>query len=166
MEKNVDEVNFDQIRLSCGYTDNYIEFVLLVFVYMIATGALCLAITAILARLNCKHRLGYRILANFTNMAVRLTCIFLLEVLVSILVTMTVKKNQVGSEVFVATFAIISILFLIGILVISFFLGLGIGPQTQNLYASGTFWKSCFEKRQILDRVRLFKLIKRDPELV
>ena len=93
MQKNVDEANFDKIRLSCGYTDNYIELVLLVFVFVVATGALCLAITVTLARLNCKHSLSYKIFTKFTNMTVRVACVFLLEVLVSTFVTIAVKKN-------------------------------------------------------------------------
>ena len=169
---NDGEISFDEVRLACGYTDKYVEFALFIMAVVIAISIMALTLMMLLARFHYQSSCAYKCLSWVTNMTVRITCIFLLELLVSICVTLVSSDEPMtdlqSNNGLAAAFSSIFLLVLIILLLTSLLCGCGIGSQTtvSGLYLKNTFWRSCFEQQPMLDKVRLLELVMEDEELL
>ena len=128
-----------------------------------AVAAVTLVLSMILTRMNYNYGWLYKCLTGITNLTVRLTCIFLIEILISVAVTFKSSKNT-G----LAACAAIFLLSLIALLLSSLLFGCGIGPHRADgsIYEKGTFWRSCFERRPMIDNASLIKLVTGDKSLL
>ena len=169
------DFTFNEIRLACGYTDQYAHYVIITLFFACATSVINILIYQLLGRMCPTQRAVLMLeavsLANFT---VRLVCLFVLQILISLWVTLSTlfdasQESKNGKETVLAAVVVAGFfVFLIGVLLVGFFCGYGIGPQSSApLYKEGTFWSSYFEKREVLlDKQTLIKLVQDDKHLL
>ena len=170
-----ESLTFDQIRLACGYSDQYVQIIPLVFGALIVLSLLQVIVQNLLRCLtekNCSNKCG-----SLPNTTFRLAYLFFLEITVSLYVNLSpvAKSMSLGPvdpseqtslvtlmSIAIAAMIVITILALLTALVF----GCGIGPQDSDLYSWCSFWKSCYEPRPLQNNQALIQLIQSDKELM